>query len=71
MTPFIPAAPTSTDSAMRRITKDPTGDVNFNGSLPVVLNRQFQADRVAHLSNGRITEVTANREKKSANELKW
>jgi putative ABC transport system ATP-binding protein len=29
------------------------------------------ADRVVHLSNGRITEVTANRVKKSASELQW
>jgi putative ABC transport system ATP-binding protein len=29
------------------------------------------ADRVIHLSNGRITEVTANRVKKSASELQW
>jgi putative ABC transport system ATP-binding protein len=29
------------------------------------------ADRVVHLSNGRITEVTANAVKKSASELKW
>lgn len=29
------------------------------------------ADRVVHLSNGRITEVTANRVKKSANALQW
>ena len=29
------------------------------------------ADRVIHLSNGRIAEVTANRVKKSASELQW
>jgi putative ABC transport system ATP-binding protein len=29
------------------------------------------ADRVIHLSNGRITEVTANPVKKSASELQW
>ena len=29
------------------------------------------ADRVIHLSNGRITEVTVNRVKKSASELQW
>jgi putative ABC transport system ATP-binding protein len=29
------------------------------------------ADRVIHLNNGRIAEVTANRVKKSASELQW
>jgi len=29
------------------------------------------ADRVVHLSNGRITEVTSNPVKKSASELQW
>jgi len=29
------------------------------------------ADRVIHLSNGRITEITANAVKKSPNELQW
>jgi putative ABC transport system ATP-binding protein len=29
------------------------------------------ADRVVHLSNGRITEVTVNKVKKSASELQW
>ncbi|MBN2437189.1 MAG: ABC transporter ATP-binding protein [Deltaproteobacteria bacterium] len=29
------------------------------------------ADRVVHLSNGRITDVTSNRVKKSASELQW
>jgi putative ABC transport system ATP-binding protein len=29
------------------------------------------ADRVIHLSNGKIAEVTANKMKKSASELQW
>jgi ABC-type siderophore export system fused ATPase/permease subunit len=29
------------------------------------------ADRVIHLSNGKIAEVTVNKVKKSASELQW